>query len=71
MSPEDPAAGPDQPPAPRRGLGSVIRIALALLGFMLALLAIAFDDHRLGWAGILLLAGSLVLRLVQQRRRSV
>jgi hypothetical protein len=50
---------------------TVIRTALALLGFMLALLAVAFDDHRLGWAGIALLAGSLLLRLLQQRRRSV
>ena len=68
MSPEQ-AENP--PPRAGSGLMSGIRIALALIGFMLALLAIAFDDHRLGWAGIVLLAGSLFLRLIQQRRRSV
>ena len=68
MSPEQTE---DPPPRAGRGLVSGIRIALALIGFMLALLAIAFDDHRLGWAGIVLLAGSLFLRLIRQRRRSV
>lgn len=68
MSSEEPAG---RPGPSRRVPVTVIRTALALLGFMLALLAVAFDDHRLGWAGIALLAGSLLLRLLQQRRRSV
>jgi hypothetical protein len=68
MSPETPVTPPVRP---RTALVAGIRMALALLGFMLALLAIAFDDHRLGWAGIVLLAGSLLLRLAQRPDRTV
>jgi hypothetical protein len=44
----------------------VIRIGLALAGFTVAVLAIAFEDHRLGWVAIALLLGSLIVRLVQR-----
>jgi hypothetical protein len=72
--PTDPGpAGPDPSDrTPWAGrAAALIRLGLALLGFMLALLAIAFDDHRLGWAGIALLAGSLIARLLQRRRGQV
>jgi hypothetical protein len=65
---EQGSADPD-PPGFRSSsrAASLIRLGLALVGFILALLAIALDDHRLGWAGIALLAGSLIARLLQQR----
>jgi hypothetical protein len=44
------------------------RIGLALAGFVVAVLAIALEDHRVGWAAIALLIGSLIARLVQRRR---
>lgn len=44
------------------------RLGLALAGFVFAGAAVVLDDHRLGWAAIGLLAGSLVLRLVSRRR---
>ena len=45
-----------------------LRIGLALGGFAMAVLAIAIEDHRLGWAAIALLMGSLIVRLIQRRR---
>ena len=71
--PADPGP-PDPDPSDRTPSGrgaALVRLGLALVGFMLALLAIAFDDHRLGWAGIALLAGSLIARLLQVRRARV
>ena len=47
---------------------TAIRIGLALGGFVAAVLAIALEDHRVGWAAIALLIGSLIARLVQRRR---
>jgi hypothetical protein len=47
-----------------------LRLGLAFGGFAVALLAIAFEDQRLGWGAIVLLAGSLVVRLIERRRRS-
>jgi len=44
-----------------------IRVLLALAGFAVALLAIALEDHRLGWGAIALLAASLIARLAQRR----
>ena len=44
-----------------------LRIGLALAGFAVALLALAFEDHRLGWGAIALLAGSLLIRLLTRR----
>jgi hypothetical protein len=46
---------------------SALRIGLALAGFAVALLAIALEDHRVGWGAIALLLGSLILRLLQRR----
>lgn len=47
---------------------TVLRIGLALGGFVLAVVAIALEDHRVGWAAIALLIGSLIVRLLQRRR---
>jgi hypothetical protein len=47
-----------------------LRIGLALAGFVLALLSVALDDHRLAWAAIVALAASLVIRLVRHKRES-
>jgi membrane protein implicated in regulation of membrane protease activity len=47
-----------------------LRIGLAVAGFVLALLSVALDDHRLAWAAIALLATSLVIRLVRRKRES-
>ncbi len=49
---------------------AVLRLGLALTGFAAALLAIAFEDRRLGWAAIALLAGSLLIRLLHGRGKT-
>ena len=49
---------------------TLLRIVLALAGFAVALLAIALEDHRLGWAAIALLIASLMVRLIQRRSKS-
>ena len=46
-----------------------IRLGLALAGFAGALLAVALEERRLAWGAIALLAGSLLVRLAQRRRR--
>jgi hypothetical protein len=46
---------------------TALRIGLALAGFAVAVLAIALEDHRLGWAAIALLLGSLIVRLLDRR----
>ena len=48
-----------------------LRLGLALAGFATALLAVAFEDHRIGWTAIALLAASLVIRLIERRRPPV
>ncbi|HEV7365149.1 MAG TPA: hypothetical protein VGN76_04840 [Gemmatimonadales bacterium] len=45
-----------------------LRIGFAIGGFVLALLSVALDDHRLGWAAIAVLAASLLIRLVRRKR---
>ena len=45
-----------------------MRLGLAFGGFAVALLAVAFEDQRFGWAAIVLLAGSLVVRVIERRR---
>ncbi len=45
-----------------------LRLGLALLGFALALLSIAFDSHAFAWGAIGALAVSLLLRLISRRR---
>lgn len=47
-----------------------LRIGLALGGFVLALLGVAYDERRVAWAAIGLLAGSLLLRLWLRKRRN-
>jgi hypothetical protein len=49
---------------------TTVRRGLALLGYTLAVLAIAFEEHRLGWVAIGLLAVSLLLRLADRRESS-
>jgi hypothetical protein len=44
-----------------------LRLALAVVGFAAALLAVAAADRRVGWVAIALLAISVVLRLAQRR----
>jgi hypothetical protein len=45
-----------------------LRLGLAFGGFAVALLAVAFEDQRFGWGAIVLLVGSLVVRVVERRR---
>ena len=45
-----------------------LRLGLALGGFAVALLAVAFEDQRFGWGAIVLLAGSLLVRVIERRR---
>ena len=45
-----------------------LRIGLALAGFLLALLSVAFDHSQLGWAAIAFLAASAILRIIQRKR---
>lgn len=47
---------------------TALRLGLALGGFVVAVLAIALEDHRVGWAAIALLLGSLIVRLIHRRR---
>ena len=47
-----------------------LRLGLAFGGFAVALLAVAFEDQRLGWGAIALLVGSLLVRVIERRARS-
>ena len=47
---------------------SHLRLGLALCGFVLALLGMALGDPRLVWAAIVVLLGSLILRLFLRKR---
>jgi hypothetical protein len=47
-----------------------LRIGLAIAGFVLALLSVALDDHRLAWAAIVVLATSLLIRLLRRKREN-
>jgi uncharacterized membrane protein len=44
-----------------------IRTGLGLAGMAVALLAVALNQGRLAWAAIALLAGALIVRLLQRR----
>lgn len=44
-----------------------LRLALAVAGFLMALLAVALDNRQLVWAAIALLSCSLILRLLAHR----
>jgi Flp pilus assembly protein TadB len=45
-----------------------LRVGFALLGFVLALLSVALNDIRLGWAAIAVLLISLIARLILRKR---
>lgn len=45
-----------------------LRLGLAIAGFTLALLSVALNDSRIGWAAIAALLGSAIIRLVQRKR---
>ena len=47
-----------------------LKLGLALAGFMLAVLSVAYDERPLGWAAIALLVGSLALRLWLKKRNN-
>lgn len=47
-----------------------LRLALALAGFLLALVSVALDDRQLAWGAIALLTASLILRLVLRKREN-
>jgi Flp pilus assembly protein TadB len=47
-----------------------LRLILALAGFLLALLSVAFNDRQVGWAAIALLTASLILRLLLRKREN-
>jgi hypothetical protein len=47
---------------------NVLRIGFAVAGFVLALLSIALDHSRLGWAAIALLLVSVFARLTLRKR---
>jgi len=46
---------------------SRLRIGLGLAGLAVAVVAVATDSPRITWAGIALLTGSLIVRLLQRR----
>ncbi len=45
-----------------------VRLGLAAIGFVLALLGVATDNVRLVWAAIAVLLGSLLVRLILGKR---
>lgn len=47
---------------------NILRIGFAVAGFVLALISIAVNDHRLGWAAIVMLLGSVFARLTLRKR---
>lgn len=44
-----------------------IKLALALVGMVLAGVAVALDDRRITWMAIAFLAGALAVRIVERR----
>ena len=47
-----------------------IRLGFAVLGFTLALLSIALEEIRLGWAAIAALLVSVIARLLLRKREN-
>ncbi len=47
---------------------NVLRVGSAVAGFVLALISIALNDTRLGWAAIALLLVSVLVRLILRKR---
>jgi hypothetical protein len=46
-----------------------VRLGLSLSGMVVAVVAIMLNDRRIVWGAIVLLAASLLLRLVARHRR--
>jgi hypothetical protein len=44
------------------------RLALAVGGFIAALLGVALNNQQIGWGAIALLTGSLILRILSGKR---
>jgi hypothetical protein len=47
---------------------NLLRIGFAVVGFILAVISIAMDDQRLGWAAIAALLVSVLARLTLRKR---
>jgi len=47
---------------------NLLRVGFAVAGFVLALISIALDHTRLGWAAIALLLVSVLVRLTIRKR---
>jgi hypothetical protein len=45
-----------------------LRVGFAVAGFVLALISIALNDSRLGWAAIAMLLVSVIARLALRKR---
>ncbi len=45
-----------------------LRLGLAICGFVLAALGVALGEPRLAWGAIVVLLGSLILRLILRKR---
>jgi hypothetical protein len=45
-----------------------LKLALGIAGLLLAVASVALDDQRLAWAAIAVLTGSLIVRLLLQKR---
>jgi hypothetical protein len=45
-----------------------LRLAFGFIGMLLAITALARDDKRIAWVAMIVLAVTLVLRLVARRR---
>ena len=52
-------------------MAAIARLALAIAGFVAALLAVASEDQRVGWAAVALLVASLLIRLLHRGRPSL
>jgi hypothetical protein len=48
-----------------------LRVGLGLAGLAVAAVAVATDNPRITWAGVALLTGSLIVRLLQRRDRDL
>lgn len=46
-----------------------LRLAMAFLGIVVAITAIARDDRRIAWAAMLVLAVTLALRIVARKSK--
>jgi hypothetical protein len=47
---------------------NALRIGLALMGFVVAVVGVALDDRQIAWGAIALLVGSLICRILIRKR---